>query len=240
MPKPIVFTRGGMARGARESAPILLAFVPFGLIAGIAAQGQGLSLTEAVGMSLFVFAGSAQLLALSTWAEPVPILPIIFATFVVNLRFALMGPVLAPWLNSLRGWRLFACLFVVVDQNWAQSVKEMRAGGRDVGFFFGGGLVFWLTWAVTTGAGYLLGTVLAPAPGHPLFFAALAVFIAMLAGLWRGRTDLLPWIVAGAAALLTWRLLPGTSWHILVGALSGSIAGALRDRLRRVYPGATL
>ena len=57
-----------------------------------------------------------------------------------------------------------------------------------------------------------------------------AVFVSLLVVMWRGRGDLLPWGVAAVVALAIARLLPGTSWHIVGGALAGSAAGVMRDR----------
>ena len=230
---PVVFTRAGMLRGMRESVPVLLGLAPFGLVAGILAQGVGLSLAGCTLMSGIVFAGSAQLVALSGWGHPVPVLSVALAAFAVNLRLALMGPVLAPWLDRLRGWRLWGSLFVMTDQNWAQCVADMNAGGRDAGMLFGSGVALWAMWVVTSAAGHIAGGWLRPPPGHPVFFAALAVFVAFLVTMWRGRVDLLPWAVAGGVALAISRLLPGTSWHIVGGALAGSLVAGLRDHYRR-------
>ncbi len=150
----------------------------------------------------------------------------------VNLRLALMGPVLGPWLDRLRGWRLWASLFVMADQNWAISVTEMQAGRWDAGFLFGSGALMWLFWVASTAAGHLLGALMHPPAGHPLFFTALAVFVAILVPMWRDGRDVAPWIVAAAVSTLFARLLPGTSWYIVLGALSGSAAGVWRDRRR--------
>jgi len=226
------FSRAAVLEGARRSLPLQVAVAPFGLVCGVAAQGQGLSLAEATLMSALVYAGSAQLLALSHWASPAPVLAAAVASFVVNLRLALMGPVLGPWLDRLRGWRLWASLFVMADQNWALSVAEMQAGRGDAGFLFGSGALMWVVWVASTAAGHMLGATMRPAPGHPLFFAALAVFVAILVVMWQGRRDLVPWTVAALAALLSARLMPGTSWYIIAGALAGSASGVWRD-LRR-------
>ena len=232
MAAPIAFSRAGMARGAWLCLPLLIGTTPFALVCGIVAQMHGLSVSEATLMSAAVYGGSSQLVALASWAHPAPVLGAAFAAFAVNLRFALMGPVLAPWLDRLRGWRLWGSLFVMADQNWAVAVKEMQAGGRDAGVLFGNGLLMYLAWVATTALGYLLADAIRPAPDHPLFFAALAVFVAMLASLWRGRGDLLPWAVAAVTALAVWRLQPHGSWYIVAGALAGSLAGGWRD-LRR-------
>lgn len=226
------FTRAAAALGVRRTVPFLVALTPFGLVCGIAAQGQGLSLLEAALMSALVFAGSSQLLALGQWAHPAPVLAAALAAFAVNLRMALMGPVLAPWLDRVRGWRLWGSLFVMADQNWAMSVQEMREGRGDAACLFGSGVVLWVAWLLTTIAGHALGAALRPPAGHPVFFAALAVFVAILVPMWRGRADALPWLVAAGVAVLVSRLLPGTSWHIVAGALAGAGAGAWRDRRR--------
>ena len=226
------FSRAAILAGARRSMPMQVGVIPFGLVTGIVAQGQGLSLLEAMLMSALCYAGSAQLLALGHWAVPAPVFGAAMAAFVVNLRLTLMGPVISPWLDRVRGWRLWTSLFVMTDQNWALSVTEMQAGRGDLGFLFGSGAVMWVNWVLTTAAGHAVGGLLRPPPGHPLFFAALAVFVSILVLMWRGRQDILPWLVAGGAALLISRLLPGTSWHIVAGALVGSAAGVLRDRKR--------
>ncbi len=226
---PVVFTRQGMLRGMRLCIPLLIGLTPFGLVCGIVSQAAGLSLAECELMSATVYGGSAQLVALASWSHPAPVLAATLTALAVNSRLALMGPVLSPWLDRLRGWRLWGSLFVMADQNWALSVRDMNAGGRDAGLLMGSGMVMWLMWIVTTAVGFVLGSVVRPPPGHPIYFAALAVFVSMLAGMWRGLGDLLPWAVAAAVAVAFNLLLPGTSWYIITGALAGSLVGGLRD-----------
>ena len=230
MPDPSSFTKAAVAAGVRACAPLQAAVVPFALVCGIAAQGQGLSLAEAVLMSGLCYAGSAQLLALSHWTVPAPVVGATVAAFIVNLRMALMGPVIGPWLDRVNGWRLWGSLFLMADQNWALSVRELQAGRWNAGFLFGSGVLMWMVWVFGTAAGHVLGATLHLPPGHPLFFAALAVFVALTASLWRGRTDLLPWVVA-AAVSITWSRMSDSSWYIVAGALAGAATGVVRKRL---------
>jgi predicted branched-subunit amino acid permease len=231
-PPPVSFTRAGAWRGARAVLPMLIGTAPFGVVTGIAAQGAGLSLTEATLMSAIVYAGSAQLVALLGWAVPAPVLSATLAALAMNLRMALMGPVLAPWLDRLRGLRLWGTLFFMADQNWALSVREMTSGGSDAAFLLGSGLALWVMWVATTVAGHLLGGWINPPPGHPIFFAAFAVFVALLVDLSRGWGDVLPWLVAAVVAAGTAQAVPGGAWYIVAGAVAGSVAGGLRDHWR--------
>jgi 4-azaleucine resistance transporter AzlC len=225
------FTRAAFRLGVQRSLPLTVGLAPFGLVVGVIAQGQGLSLAEVTLMSALCYAGSAQFLALSHWSLPAPILAATLAALIVNLRLALMGPVLAPWLNRVRGWKLLGSLFMMADQNWAMSVEHMRRGEGDAAFLFSSGFTMWVVWVVTTMLGHAAGSLVRPPPGHPIFFATLAIFIALLTRMWRGRMDALPWVVAGLVSALAARVLPGT-WYIVIGALAGSFAGVLRDRLR--------
>ncbi len=231
---PVIFTRVGFLLGAKQALPIIFGITPFGIVCGITGQGAGLSFSEITLMSAIVYAGASQLVALAVWTHPPDLITVTFAALVVNLRLALMGPVLAPWLNRFRGWRVWLSLFLMVDHNWAMSVRQINAGYRDAAYLLGGGSVLFVVWVVTTALGYLVGAHLQLPPGHPLFFAALGAFVSILAQMWRGATDILPWLVAAGVATLMAQILPGTFWYIVAGALAGSVVGGVRDHQRRV------
>jgi len=200
---------------------------PFGIVAGTLAQAHGLTWLEALLMSALVFAGAGQVLALSYWAHPVTA---VFACLVVNLRMLLMGPSLAVWLDRLSGWRVWGSLFFMADHNWALSITDLRSGGRDGGFLLGSGLMLWVAWVCGCAVGFAVGDLIRPSAGHPLYFIALAVFIALLVPLWRGRRDALPWLVAAVVGVVAQRLLPQGAWYIIAGAVAGSLVGVIRDR----------
>jgi 4-azaleucine resistance transporter AzlC len=223
----MVFTRAGVSRGAIASLPLWIGMVPFGLVMGVLADAKGLSLAEAVLMSALVYAGSAQLLALEMWTDPAPIAAAIVAAFVVNIRLAPMGAALSPWLDRLRGWRLWGTLATLVDHSFAMSVAEQRAGGRDAGYLLGVGIGLWVAWVVFTAVGHLLGSAVRVPPGHPLFFASIAAFVSILVPLWRGpRVDLAPWLVAACVAIAAQRAGLPMPVPLLAGTFSGAALGA--------------
>ncbi|GGG31526.1 hypothetical protein GCM10010964_19340 [Caldovatus sediminis] len=225
------FTGAGVRRGLRVALPLVVGTFPFGLVVGVASSGRGLSLLETLLMSGLAFAGTAQLVALELWAEPAPLLAAVFATFVVNLRMAPMGAALAAWFDRVRGWRLWATLGLLTDQGFALAATEQRRGlGRDAGFLFGVGLLLWLFWIVAVGAGHALAGAVRLAPAHPLFFAPVAVFVALLVPLWRGvRQDAAPWALAASVALALHGTGLGPPWPLLAGALSGAALAAARE-----------
>ena len=78
-----------------------------------------------------------------------------------------------------------------------------------------------------------MGSTVRLPPGHPLYFAAIATFVAILVPLWRGvRRDFWPWLLAGALAVLAWEAGLGPPWPLLIGAFAGAALGAWLE-LRR-------
>ncbi|MFN7001073.1 AzlC family ABC transporter permease [Elioraea tepidiphila] len=225
----VIATGAGFRRGARATLPLTVGLVPFGLVVGVLAQAQGLSALEQALMSALVFAGSSQILALELWTDPAPIASATLAALAVNVRFALMGPSLAPWIDALKGVRKWATVSAIVDHAWALAIAEMRAGRHDALFYLGSAVTLWSAWLATTILGHALGAVVALPRGHPLFFAAPACFIALLVPIWRGRGDAAPWAIAAAVSLGVGPLLPNPALAVVSGAVAGSLAGALRE-----------
>ncbi|WP_369412830.1 AzlC family ABC transporter permease [Neoroseomonas alba] len=230
----MTFTSAGVLRGMQVGIPLVIGTFPFGLVVGVISGAKGLSLLETLVMSGVVFAGASQLLALELWTDPAPVLAASLAALVVNLRLAPMGAALAPWLDRLRGWKLWGTLATLVDHSYAFSIAEIRRGGRDAGYLLGVALILWMFWMVAVGLGHVLGAVVQLPPGHPLYFAAVATFCALLVPVWQGvRRDLLPWILAAAVSLGAWEIGLGAPWPLLAGALSGAALGAWMELRRR-------
>ena len=226
------FTRQGVRRGMRAALALTLGLSPFGLVVGMTSDGVGLSLAETLLMSGLVFAGTSQLVALQLWSDPAPVLAASLACLVINLRLAPMGAALAPVLDRAAGIRLWGTLMVLVDNSFALAIAELRAGRRDAGYLFGADFGMWLNWMAMVAIGHVFGTALRLPAGHPVFFASSAAVLALLVQLWRGRSELQPWILAGAVAVLVQGLGPGASWPVLAGAFAGAGFGAWRDRRR--------
>ena len=82
----------------------------------------------------------------------------------------------------------------------------------------------WISWAGSTLLGRLAGAFIDDPTRYGLDFAFTATFLVLLLGMWKGKTDIVPWAVAAASAILTAKLVPG-NWYIIVGGLLGSLAG---------------
>jgi 4-azaleucine resistance transporter AzlC len=222
----VTFGRAGILAGARRAVPLALGVGIYGLVFGVLARQSHLSLLEVLLMSGLVYAGSAQLLVLSLWGMPFAFAAILLTTLLVNLRNVLLGITLSPWFSRLSPLKASLTLFFLADENWALTMNEFANGKRDAAFLLGSGLVLFVTWVSSTVLGRLLGENIADPTRWGFDFAFTAVFLSLLVGIWKGKADILPWIVAAVVAVLTAHFLPG-KWYILLGALVGSIVGAL-------------
>ena len=215
---------------AKSALPLALGVASYGLVFGILARQAGLDMGQSLFMSLWVFAGSSQFIALEMWNGVIPVAALIATTLVVNLRHLLMGAALAPRLNLLSPAQRLLTVFFVADENWALTMSRTTGqpdpdGGLTRAWLVGGGLVMYTGWVGSTLAGFCFGSFVQDPARWGLDFAFTSAFIALLSGFWRGKSDLLPWIIAAGVALACHHWLPG-KWYILAGGLAGSLAGA--------------
>lgn len=224
----VPFTLAGALAGLRRGMPVGVSVLAYGLVFGVLSRQAGLSLGEAVLMSGVVCAGSSQFVALEMWTTPLPTPAIVVTTLVVNLRHLLMGAALRPWFAGVPPLAAYGTVHVMNDESWALTMGEFATGRRDGAFLLGSGIATGVAWVIATAVGQLLGTSFPDPARWGLDFAFTAVFVALLAGMWKGRSNLLPWAAAAVVAVLAARWLPG-KWYIILGGLAGSVAGAIRD-----------
>lgn len=227
----LAFSWRGLWAGFRVCLPVALGVAVYGVLFGLLARQKGLSLMAAQSMSLGVFAGASQLIALDLWGPELPVVSLVVTTCIVNLRHVLMGAALAPWLTRLSARQAFGSLFFMTDESWALALgrwaEERRRGlASDGAFLIGAGLCVYVFWNASTALGHVLVSGLDDPARYGLDFAFTAVFTALLVGLKPRRADVLPLLCATAAALVSARLMPG-KWFILAGALAGGLAAAL-------------
>jgi len=213
-------------RGATANLPMAASVAAYGSVLGVLAAQKGLNWLDLMFMNSAVFAGSAQFVMVDMWTHPLPIVEMALAVLVINLRYLLIGASLEPLFAGRTLWCKIFMMHLVADENWAITMAEQRRGKASVAFLFGGGVTIYLSWSCGTLAGMLGGGFIAHPEVFALDFAFTAVFTALAVGLWQGKKDLVPWLVAGGLALLTHHYLPG-KWYIVIGGLAGALTAML-------------
>ncbi|WP_442909344.1 AzlC family ABC transporter permease [Halovenus sp. HT40] len=221
------FSVGGLRDGFIECVPIALGVAGYGIVFGVLARQAGLSVAEAAFMSATVLAGAAQLIVIELWEMPIPVIAVIGTTFIVNLRYVLMGAALRPWFSRLTPLKAYGSVFFTADENWALTMGKFKSGSQQGAYLLGSGLAIWSFWVVATVVGAIAGGAIGEPSQYGLDFVLSAVFIAIAVGLWEGKSSLLPWITAFGVAILAAQYLPGR-WYILLGGVAGSVVEVIR------------
>jgi predicted branched-subunit amino acid permease len=81
---------------------MLVAVIPFGLVAGVTPVARGLGAAAAAGLSLVVFAGSSQLAITDVLGDGGSVLVAVIAALTINLRMLLYSASLAPYAGPCR------------------------------------------------------------------------------------------------------------------------------------------
>lgn len=226
--KVLEFSRNGIRSGFVTCAPVALGVGAYGLVFGVLAREAGLSVITTIAMSATVLAGAAQLIAVGLWDWPIPVVAVVGTTLVVNLRYLLMGASLRPWFTRLSSRQAYTSLFFMADENWALTIKDLRAGNGRGAFLLGSGLAIWIFWVVATAIGAVAGDRIGNPETYGLDFVLTAIFLSLLVGFWEGRASLAPWIAAAIVTLVVEAVLPGR-WYILAGGLAASFAEVTRN-----------
>jgi 4-azaleucine resistance transporter AzlC len=205
--------------GLTDVAPVLVGLVPFALVLGALAAAKGLSPLEVMLMSGLVFAGGSQFVAVELWRDPAPLGVLALMALLVNSRHLLMGAALAPRTPHWQA-RAWPALFLMADEVWALALRRAGSGPVALSYWYGLAAGLWLNWVALTGLGAWLGRVIEDPARLGFDFAFVAVFVALLHGMWHGRTTFLPWLASGAVAVLVYLAVPGP-WYVAAGALAG-------------------
>lgn len=217
--------------GLAASLPIILGYVPIAFSFGVAATRSGFSEVEAAALSVIIYAGASQFLALALLSSGAPVLVTAFTLIAMNLRHVLYGPALMREAGEGAGTRhAWAWAWGLTDEVFGQALGALARGQRfSEPYMFGLGLGAYAAWVSGTIAGaYAGGGALEgwPALNAGLGFMLPALFLALLLSILNRRQ--LPVIaVAGAVTVIGTLTISATS-GILLGMLAGAVAGVAR------------
>lgn len=218
--------RSEFINGSKAITPILIGVVPFALLAGVTAVAVGMAEIEGIGMSLIVYAGAAQLVAIQLVGQDVPTAVIWMSTLFINMRFFMYSASIAPyWEKMSLPWKL-PMGFLLTDQAYAVSIihyGENQERKHKRYFYLGTAIPFWLVWQAGTAVGVFIG-VLIP-QSWQLTFAVPLTFLALLMATIKDQATAVAALTGGVTAVIA-RPLP-YNLGLLLAAIIGISAGFL-------------
>ncbi|WP_026201011.1 AzlC family ABC transporter permease [Cupriavidus sp. UYPR2.512] len=231
--------RDGFIAGARRFAPSLPAVFSWGLVTGVAMSKSVLTVPEAIGMSLLVYAGSAQLAVLPLFAAGLPLWTIWLTAAMVNLRFVIFSAGMQPHFSYLTLARRTVLGFFNGDLHFVYFMQRYSTPGSEPGkegYFWGMALTNFAMWQVSSILGIVLASMFPDSWG--LGLAGTMALIPVMIATINSRSTLMAVVISAVLALLCLDLPYRLGLVVaVVGAIAAGMASdelAARAALRGI------
>jgi len=217
--------------GLATSLPLILGYFPIAFSFGVAATRSGLTSTEAFALSLIIYSGASQFVAVTLIASGTPLLVMAFTLIAMNLRHVLYGPALIKRTGAqLRLRHAWAWSFGLTVEVFGATLGSLARGRPFTEpFMFGLGLGAYAAWLSGTAAGALAGGGALdayPAISAGLGFMLPALFLALMLSILTKAQ--IPVILLAGAVTVGITLYANTTAGLLAGMVAGAVLGLLR------------
>lgn len=232
MPQPPTLKNSHCIRAGLSAAwPICLGFLPIGLSFGVLAQKGGLVPWQVAAMSLLVFAGGSQFIAVAMLGSGASAAAIVSTTFMINLRHLLMSSALSVHFRGVS--RRFLALFAygVTDESFAANIARFDHGNWDRRSALTLNHVTNATWIASTVIGTYVGQFI-PSGALGIDYALTGMFICLLVFQLRGPVFAATAGIAALCSIVAYLWLPGNA-YVIVASCTAATAGFALKRLKR-------
>ncbi|OKY78773.1 MAG: putative branched-chain amino acid permease involved in azaleucine resistance [Candidatus Methanohalarchaeum thermophilum] len=216
--------------GCQNSIPILLGYLPIGLAFGVLANNAGISPVNSLLMSLLVFAGASQFIAIGLIEKGITTFSIILTTFLVNSRHILMSASLSPYFQKINSWKSSLLSFGITDETFALNSVELKEDQTKNHYYIAGvHLTAYIAWVSSTAIGAYLGNYVTNPNALGLNFALPAMFLALIIIQITDKNDI---TVAITSMITILTLLPylGSELTLIVTTIFAATIGAVIKR----------
>jgi predicted branched-subunit amino acid permease len=212
--KPSHFRHPDYWAGVRDLASVATGIGAWGLMTGVAMVKSGMSVVEAVAMTLLVFAGSAQLAAMPLIASGAPLWVILATALCVNLRFVVFSAHLRPYVMHLPLRERLVTGYLTADLSYVFFAKRYpHAPTPDTAhsellaqqaYLAGNSGINWVAWIGASLVGIALANVIPTEWG--LGFAGILALLGVMLSLATSPLRVVSLAVSGAAAVAAYAL----------------------------------
>jgi predicted branched-subunit amino acid permease len=197
--------------GVRDLAPQVPGVAAWGLMTGVAMVNSGLSVFEALAMTLLVYAGSSQLAVLPLIVAGAPVWVILATGFCVNLRFMVFSLHLRKYLmhlprleRMLHGYLTTDISYVLFIRRFANPSNAATDQLKQAASLAGNTGIVWVSWMVASFFGIFLANIIPTSWG--LGFAGTLCLVGILCSLASTRMRIFAAVVAAGTAIAAYHL----------------------------------
>lgn len=199
-----------------HTIPVLIGFLFMGTSYGLLMRSKGFPFWYPVAMSVLIFTGSGQFMAVELLVSMFRPLHALFLTLVVNARYLFYG---IPMLEKFKGmgWKKAYLIFGMCDETFSINCTVTPPPDVDRGAFMMAVTVLdHLYWIAGTTLGALLGSVV-HFDTTGLDFVMTALFVVLFVGQWEENRDHRPALTGIVCSVLCLVLFGGE--HFILPAM---------------------
>lgn len=180
--------------------PVLTGYLFIGTAFGVMYAEKGYSFLWAILMSVMVYAGSGQYLAVNFFVPGISFVQVIFLTFMVNVRHIFYGISLLERFNKIGKSRWYM-IFALTDETYSLLCTTKTPKGVDEAkFLFAISVLDHSYWVLGSAIGAIAGTLL-PISSEGIEFAMTALFVVIFIEQWVERKNRIPALIGVVVAV---------------------------------------
>ena len=207
----------------------MVGYIPIGFAFGVLARKAEISAFNTVLMSLVVYAGSSQLIAVGLILTGATAVSIVFTTLIVNLRHMLMSAALSPYLKKWRVLQLIVFSYEITDESFAIHAERFTKGDTESLVSISLNVFSQGSWVFGTILGILASGLISDVKPFALDYALVAMFIGLLVFQLKTRIQVLTCIISGILSVVL--LMVGLDqWNVIVATLICATLGILLEK----------
>ncbi len=210
--------------GMKKSVPVFFGFLPVAITFAIMAAGVGMRPLEIILMSVLVFAGASQIMAVGMIGAGAGMLSVVLATFVLNLRHVIMSTCIFRKIKIKNVLLRLVGALSVTDEGFALITTEDE-DRCCVPFLFGIITVTYLSWILGTVLGVVANNFLPRLIADSFGIALYALFIALIAPNVKKSMRLLLTVLLTVVINCVLNAFLDSSWAVIISTLVGAFVG---------------
>ena len=214
--------------GFMEALPLAIAIAAYGLSYGVLATQAKFALVSIVAMSLLVFSGSLQMVAVGMVMAGASLATLLITSVLLNLRNLLYGAALSEGLAPAKKW-MWLLAFGVSDEPFVLGSSRFKKYGPDPLYFGVVLATFYIAWALSSFLGGLIGNQVDPQKwGLDLAFPI--TFVAILISSLTEKPAVATAITAVILSIGLEYFMPGNEFTIIITGVISPLVGLYLKR----------
>lgn len=216
-----------------HTVPVMMGYLFLGFAFGVLMQSKGFSFIWAVLMSLLIYAGSMQFVAINFLTGGTGIISIIMLTLMVNIRHVFYGLAMLTKFRDI-GKKKPYLIFALTDETFSLLCSAEPPQNVNKNWF-----LFWIAfldqiyWITGTALGGILGSIL-PFNTKGIDFAMTALFVVIFVEQWKSSKNHIPALTGLIGSALCLAIFGASNFILPAMILIVIIMTVCRGRLEEV------